>query len=110
MCVCLCVRCCFFSKWKVPSDALIFDHNILHEGGTVGAGVKYIMRCEVMYTRDAEDRTQLSEEDRKAREVEDKAYALLRQAQLLEANREEMKAVELYRRAYKLAPHLERVM
>ena len=91
-------------------DALIFDHNILHEGGTVGAGVKYIMRCEVMYTRDAEDRTQLSEEDRKAREVQDKAYALLRQAQLLEANREEMKAVELYRRAYKLAPHLERVM
>uniref|UniRef100_A0A7S1M0M5 Fe2OG dioxygenase domain-containing protein n=1 Tax=Neobodo designis TaxID=312471 RepID=A0A7S1M0M5_NEODS len=89
-------------------DALIFDHNILHEGGTVADGFKYIMRCEVMYERQPEDRSMLSDEDRAAREREDRALELLWQAQQLEASRREMEAVELYRRAFKLCPHLER--
>merc|ERR1719263_1456363 len=31
--------------------ALIFDHNILHEGATLERGVKYCIRTDCMYTR-----------------------------------------------------------
>ena len=88
-------------------DALIFDHNILHEGATVVGGYKYMMRCEVMYMRDEEDLSTLTDEERVQRERENKALEYLRQAQLLESDRREMEAVEFYRKAFKLAPHLQ---
>jgi hypothetical protein len=88
-------------------DALIFDHNILHEGATVRAGYKYIMRCEVVYRRDAPDLTSMTPEARAQYEREVKAHEYLREAQRLEADRREMEAVEYYRKAFKLLPALE---
>jgi prolyl 4-hydroxylase len=89
-------------------DALIFDHNILHEGATVSSGVKYIMRCEVMYRRVPLDESHLSPEEQKQLAKERLAMTYLRQAQLLEADRHELEAVEFYRKAFKLLPSLER--
>ena len=34
--------------------ALIFDHDLLHEGATLEAGHKYCIRTDVMYTRRAD--------------------------------------------------------
>ena len=90
-------------------DALIFDHNILHEGATVASGVKYIMRCEVMYARSAPDLNAMTPAQRTKYEIEARAFGFLRQAQALEADRRELEAVEFYRKAFKLCPELERV-
>ena len=90
-------------------DALVFDHNILHEGATVRRGFKYIMRCEVMYAREPVDFATLTDEERAAKDKMDRALTFLRQAQQLEAERRELEAVEFYRKAFKLAPELDRM-
>lgn len=32
-----------------PGMALVFEHELLHEGAEVTAGVKYVLRSDVMY-------------------------------------------------------------
>jgi hypothetical protein len=32
---------------------LMFDHYVLHEGATVTAGVKHVLRSDVMYSRES---------------------------------------------------------
>ena len=34
-----------------PGLALVFDHNLCHEGATLLEGVKYAIRTDVMFTR-----------------------------------------------------------
>ena len=39
------------SVFPEPGMALIFKHDLLHEGAEVTAGVKYVLRSDVMYRR-----------------------------------------------------------
>ena len=80
-------------------DILIFDHLLLHEGGTVHEGVKYIMRAEVMYERAP---AETDEEKRLER-----GYLLLYEAKRLEAEKDFEGAIAKYRAAFKVAPELE---
>ena len=42
-----------FSQLKARAgDCLVFDHHLLHEGGVVKEGVKYLMRSDVMYLKE----------------------------------------------------------
>jgi prolyl 4-hydroxylase len=34
-----------------PGTALVFEHGLIHEGGEVTEGVKYVLRSDVMYGR-----------------------------------------------------------
>lgn len=40
-----------FSIQPRTGRALVFDHPLLHQGATVTAGVKYVLRTDVMYRR-----------------------------------------------------------
>ncbi|KAJ3217986.1 hypothetical protein HDU67_006886 [Dinochytrium kinnereticum] len=82
-----------------PGLALVFNHGLLHEGGSLKSGQKYILRSEIMYER--VHRLEMTEE-------ETEAIALKRRAELLESEGQAMRAVEMYRKAFKLCPELER--
>jgi hypothetical protein len=45
-----------YSFRPVRGDCLIFNSKICHDGGTVTAGLKYILRSEIMYQADSEDK------------------------------------------------------
>eukprot|EP00803_Ostreobium_quekettii_P002991 evm.model.scf_215EXC.10 EVM.evm.TU.scf_215EXC.10 scf_215EXC:113064-113651(-) len=77
--------------------ALVFNHRMLHEGGLVTRGCKYILRSDVMYTR-------VGGEDMDPKDRE--ALLLFRSAQDAEAEGEMGKAASLYRRAFKMSARL----
>eukprot|EP01012_Entosiphon_sulcatum_P001915 TRINITY_DN10365_c0_g1_i1.p1 TRINITY_DN10365_c0_g1~~TRINITY_DN10365_c0_g1_i1.p1 ORF type:complete len:309 (+),score=63.63 TRINITY_DN10365_c0_g1_i1:35-928(+) len=79
---------------------ICFDTKVLHEGDALRTGSKYLMRSDVMYRRQEGTAPVFSDAERRA-------FQLLEEAEKLEGERREMEAVELYRRAYKLCPHLE---
>ncbi|KAK3596503.1 hypothetical protein CHS0354_007410 [Potamilus streckersoni] len=78
--------------------AIIFNHHRLHEGQAVRDGKKYILRSDIMYQN----------VDQKCSPEELQAILLLQKAETLENAGEGMKAADLYRRAFKLAPSLEK--
>lgn len=77
--------------------AILFNHHRLHEGAQLKDGLKYIMRTDIMFKN----------EDQNLSEKYVKAIKLLQQAETMENGGECMKAAELYRQAFKLAPELE---
>jgi len=64
----------------------------------LGSGVKYLMRSDVMFER--LDTPLVSEKERRALE-------LIKQAEDTERGGDCMKAMELYRRAFKLCPEMQ---
>lgn len=84
---------------------LFFQPGLLHEGEELRSGAKHILRTDVMCHRDPSTKPLRTE-----KQVE--ALSLALEAQALEASTDpaELKrACELYRRAFKLDPKLERV-
>mmetsp|Transcript_16670 Transcript_16670/g.37540 ORF Transcript_16670/g.37540 Transcript_16670/m.37540 type:complete len:335 (-) Transcript_16670:121-1125(-) len=81
---------------------LFFQPGLLHEGEDLRGGVKHILRTDVMFRRDPDTKPQLT-----PRQAE--ALSLLRQAEAAEASHECDRAAQLYRRAFKLDPRLERI-
>ncbi|XP_005090674.1 uncharacterized protein LOC101858459 isoform X1 [Aplysia californica] len=79
--------------------AIIFNHNRLHEGEKLGDGKKYILRTDIMYENTSA--SQMSE-------AQQEAMQLMQEADRLEASGKAMKAMELYRRAFKLFPELDK--
>ena len=77
---------------------MVFVHWLLHEGQEAMGGQKYLCRSDVMYQRCAPPAD--------PRQAE--AEALLAQAEQLEAQGKCDEAVVLYKRAYRLCPHLDR--
>eukprot|EP01111_Echinosteliopsis_oligospora_P011121 TRINITY_DN3592_c0_g1_i1.p1 TRINITY_DN3592_c0_g1~~TRINITY_DN3592_c0_g1_i1.p1 ORF type:complete len:331 (+),score=89.54 TRINITY_DN3592_c0_g1_i1:76-993(+) len=80
--------------------AVIFLHPHLHEGAELISGTKYIMRSDIMYVKTKEDNIQRDEK-------EEMALKLFHEAQEVEFT-DAMKAMELYRSAFKLWPPLAR--
>ncbi|XP_048737946.2 uncharacterized protein LOC125652647 [Ostrea edulis] len=78
--------------------AILFNHQRLHEGGQLLSGKKYILRTDIMYKKI---------EEKKLGENQEKAVLMIQEAERLEAQGDCMKAVELYRKAFKLFPELE---
>eukprot|EP00039_Didymoeca_costata_P022182 m.3971 g.3971 ORF g.3971 m.3971 type:complete len:314 (-) comp2860_c0_seq1:147-1088(-) len=84
-----------------PGRALLFFHNIVHEGVPVAEGSeKYIIRSDLMHTRNPKICD--SEEDRIA-------FDLYQQADELSAQGKIMEATKLYKRLVKLSPALAQV-
>lgn len=78
--------------------AIIFNHHRLHEGAALKCGQKYILRTDIMY-----EKTQGEE----LRKEDNEAVLLVQEAERLEASGDNMAAMRLYRRAFKLSPALE---
>lgn len=78
--------------------AIVFNHQILHEGGMLKSGKKYIFRSEIMFEQIHSDHI--------TSEKETKALALLQEAEHLESDGFAMEAAEKYRMAFKLFPPL----
>uniref|UniRef100_A0A7S0A3H7 Prolyl 4-hydroxylase alpha subunit domain-containing protein n=1 Tax=Pyrodinium bahamense TaxID=73915 RepID=A0A7S0A3H7_9DINO len=81
---------------------LFFQPGLLHEGAELLSGVKHILRTDVMCRRDPDSRPRLTPQQAEALD-------LLRRAQEAEERCECDRAVELYRRAFKLDRRLERM-
>lgn len=79
---------------------LFFQPGLLHEGEDLHSGLKFILRTDVMFSRDPATKPVLSPDQSRALE-------LLAQAERAEEGREHDLACSLYRRAYKLDPRLE---
>eukprot|EP00698_Gefionella_okellyi_P001473 TRINITY_DN1140_c0_g1_i7.p1 TRINITY_DN1140_c0_g1~~TRINITY_DN1140_c0_g1_i7.p1 ORF type:complete len:288 (+),score=28.12 TRINITY_DN1140_c0_g1_i7:28-864(+) len=85
--------------------ALVFPHDRLHEGASLGSGVKYLLRSDIMYRRRGVPACA-----RAAGEPDDKyieAVNLYQRASALERKGEAHEAMLLYRRAFKMCPQLE---
>lgn len=82
---------------------LFFQRGLLHEGADLHSGLKYILRTEVMFRRDPS-----SKPIRTERQLE--AFKLSKQAQAAEERGDCDLACQLYRRAFKMDPHLERLL
>jgi tetratricopeptide (TPR) repeat protein len=82
---------------------LVFQHNIYHEGEELRGGLKYMMRSDVMYRlEDAEN-----QDDSVAAKQLAEAQELVNLAEQLEYQGRHSEAIQLYKKAYKLAPQLE---
>jgi hypothetical protein len=77
-----------------PGMAIVFNHEILHEGEQLKDGVKYIMRTDLMYDR------QTAEQQKHPKEEE--ALLLLQLAETLESDGKAMEAAAAYRKAFRL--------
>jgi len=80
-----------------PGMAIIFNHAILHEGEQVKTGIKYIMRSDILFSKET-----VNLEDPK----EKQAMLLFQEAERLESDGKAMDAVECYKKAFKLWPPL----
>lgn len=83
---------------------LVFEHQIYHEGEELRSGVKYMMRSDLMYKLDA---VKTFEETADLQRVQE-AQELLALAEQREAQGKFDAAVSLYKKAYRLAPELEK--
>lgn len=81
---------------------LFFQPGLLHEGEDLRSGVKHILRTDVMCRRDVSTKPQRTPE-------QTEALALAMQAQAAEAAKDFNLACQLYSRAFKMDPRLERV-
>jgi len=81
---------------------LFYQKGLLHEGEDLHAGSKYILRTDVMFRRDPSTKP-----ERSASEVE--ALDCAQRATAAEERGECDLACQLYRRAFKLNPRLERM-
>ncbi len=81
-----------------PGMAIVFNHELLHEGGQITEGMKYIMRTDLMFEKNS------SNKNTDPRETQ--ALLLLQEAEDLECDRKPMEAAEKYRKAFKLWPPL----
>jgi len=81
---------------------LFFQPGLLHEGEDLHSGLKYILRTDMMFQRDPSTKRALN-----ANQIE--ALALAKQAEAAESRGEVDLACNLYRRAFKLDPELERM-
>mmetsp|Transcript_26013 Transcript_26013/g.72680 ORF Transcript_26013/g.72680 Transcript_26013/m.72680 type:complete len:417 (+) Transcript_26013:48-1298(+) len=82
---------------------LFFQPGLLHEGEDLHDGVKYILRSDMMFRRDPGTKPRKTPQQAEAME-------LLRQAQAAEEGADCDRAANLYRRAFKLDPRLERMV
>mmetsp|Transcript_5871 Transcript_5871/g.13905 ORF Transcript_5871/g.13905 Transcript_5871/m.13905 type:complete len:418 (+) Transcript_5871:30-1283(+) len=82
---------------------LFFQPGLLHEGEELLAGDKYILRTDVMFRRRPGTQPERTPEQKQAME-------LLCQAQAAEEEGSCSMAAQLYRRAFKLDPRLERML
>jgi len=82
----------------IKGMALIFNHHILHEGGIVSQGTKYIMRSDILFNREIPPPIDPKEEQ---------ALHFLKLAEVSESQGDLKKAVEYYKKAYKLCPNLQ---
>merc|ERR550537_1803057 len=76
---------------------LFFQPGLLHEGEELRAGVKHILRTEVMFRRQVGTAPERSPQ-------EEEAWRLVQRAQALEAAGDCDEACQLYRRAFKMDP------
>lgn len=83
---------------------LVFEHNIYHEGEELRTGVKYMMRSDLMYKLDP---VKSEHDDATVKRVQE-AQELLSLAEQVEAQGKFEEAVILYKKAYKLAPELDK--
>jgi len=82
---------------------LFFQPGLLHEGEDVAQGSKHILRTDVMFRREPGTGPQRTPQ-------EEEAWKLVQEAQAAEAAHECDRACQLYRRAFKLDPKLERML
>lgn len=80
---------------------LFFQPGLLHEGEDVHGGVKHILRTEVMFRRKPGTGAQLTER-------QEEALRIVREAEAAELAGSLTLACDLYRRAFKMDPSLER--
>jgi hypothetical protein len=86
----------------VEGSALMFSQNLPHEGEPVEPGaVKYLIRTDVMYER--VHKVCDGEADRAA-------YALFREAELVEADGDSAMAAQMYRRCMRMSPPLAKAL
>jgi len=86
----------------VEGSALMFSQNLPHEGEPVEPGaVKYLIRTDVMYER------VFKLCDGEADRV---AYALFREAELVEADGDSATAAQMYRRSMRMSPPLAKAL
>jgi len=78
-------------------QALVFYHQIMHEGEKLLDGVKYIMRTDIMYT---------CMEEHLVDPKDDEAVRLYQTAENLESEKRYDEAAAYYRRSFKLSPAL----
>ncbi len=83
-----------------PGMAIVFNHEILHEGSQITDGQKYIMRTDVLFEKLETDKKSFQD----PRETE--ALLLLQEAENLECDQKPMEAMEKYKKAFKLWPPL----
>lgn len=76
--------------------AVVFEHEVFHEGSRVDAGVKYAIRTDVMYASP------------KASDKQLQARNLYKLANELEMQKKYTEAISYYKRAYALDPQLGR--
>jgi len=83
----------------VPGMAIIFNHQLLHEGAQLKEGVKFIMRSDVMFRQSSTDHIVTDPK-------ETEALKQFQMAERLESEGRAMEAAECYRRAFRLWPPL----
>jgi len=81
---------------------VFFQPGLLHEGLDLRSGTKHLLRTDVLCRRDPESRPQQTASEREA-------WECVRAARLAESERDFPRACELYQRAFRLEPRLERV-
>ena len=90
----------------VLGQALLFRDDVWHDGEEVKAGVKYLLRTDIMYWRDQEfDFDKLCEGDGEMGDERRGRRALALAEALEDAGRRE-EAVEWYKKAFRLWPAL----
>lgn len=82
---------------------LFFQPGLLHEGEDLQSGLKYLLRTDVMYRRDAATKLQQTPQ-------QSRAMQLVHEAQTAEERGECNHACSLYRRAFKLDPEIEQAL
>merc|ERR1712050_186026 len=82
---------------------LFFQPGLLHEGEDLREGVKHILRTDVMFRREPGTKVQRTAQ-------QEEAWRLVQRAQALEATGDCDEACQLYRRAFKMDPQLERML
>mmetsp|Transcript_303 Transcript_303/g.495 ORF Transcript_303/g.495 Transcript_303/m.495 type:complete len:274 (-) Transcript_303:50-871(-) len=84
--------------------AVLFFHDLMHDGEPLkeGSDPKWLFRTEVMYERDPSTAPSLTIEQKEAREC-------LQKAEEAEMKGDIPEAIQLYNKAYKLDPSLEKI-
>lgn len=85
---------------------IFFPQDVYHEGRAV-IGEKYIFRTDLMFKRDL---SSVAEVPQEIMDKKKEALMYLDMAQQFEMSKNGMKAVECYRKAFKLDPDLEKVI